>query len=276
MMERQLLARGRTAELFTWQDGQVLKLFYDWCPAYWVDNEALINRKLLSTGLPIPGLIDRIQVDGRQGLVFERVNGATMIQVMSAKPWLLVRLARQLAELHLEMHQHSAPFLTPLRDDLRWSITQSGHLSSEQKTAVLAALDKLPDGDRLCHYDFHPDQVLLTARGPVIIDWMTGRQGHPAADVARSALIFSIGRPPALSRLQIMLFGFIQASFQRAYLQRYLALSSMVDDTEVSGWMLPIAAARLNENIPHEVPYLLRFIRDGLRSHETGTAKRSR
>jgi len=35
----QMIARGRTAEIFLWQDNQVLKLFLDWCPAHWIEQE---------------------------------------------------------------------------------------------------------------------------------------------------------------------------------------------------------------------------------------------
>jgi len=32
LTSRPLIAQGRTAEVYAWQDNQVLKLFYAWCP----------------------------------------------------------------------------------------------------------------------------------------------------------------------------------------------------------------------------------------------------
>jgi aminoglycoside phosphotransferase (APT) family kinase protein len=49
----------------------------------------------------------------------------------------------------------------------------------------------MPDkpGDRLVHLDLHPANVMLEARGPVVIDWRNSGQGRPEFDVAVSALI---------------------------------------------------------------------------------------
>ncbi|MGA9349675.1 MAG: aminoglycoside phosphotransferase family protein, partial [Anaerolineae bacterium] len=51
------IATGRTAEVYAWQDGQVLKLDRDWCPRAWVDYELRIARIVDAAGLaaPVPG-----------------------------------------------------------------------------------------------------------------------------------------------------------------------------------------------------------------------------
>lgn len=50
--------------------------------------------------------------------------------------------------------------------------------------------------------DFHPDNVLLAARGPVIIDWPDATRGQPLADVARTSLLLRLGGlPPGWPRL---------------------------------------------------------------------------
>ncbi|TMA37195.1 MAG: aminoglycoside phosphotransferase family protein, partial [Deltaproteobacteria bacterium] len=43
-------------------------------------------------------------------------------------------------------------------------------------------LETLPDGDQLCHGDMHPGNIMLSRRGPMVIDWTNARRGHPAAD----------------------------------------------------------------------------------------------
>ena len=44
-------------------------------------------------------------------------------------------------------------------------------------------------GGRLLHVDLHPDNVLLSSRGPVVIDWANARAGNPAFDVAMTWVI---------------------------------------------------------------------------------------
>jgi aminoglycoside phosphotransferase (APT) family kinase protein len=127
---------------------------------------------------------------------------------------------------------------------------------------VLTLLSSLPDGQNVCHGDFHPGNVLLTDQGPVVIDWMTACSGSPWADVARSSLILQVGAKAAGRQVHPILRIFIKL-FHRLYLQRYLALAS---SPRVDGerWMPVIAAARLNENIIPERDALIKTIQKGL------------
>jgi Ser/Thr protein kinase RdoA (MazF antagonist) len=99
-------------------------------------------------------------------------------------------VARQLAELHFKMHNIVAPpGLRLQREQIESGIRMDANLPDATKDRVRRYLAELPDGEVLCHGDFHPDNVLLTARGPVIIDWMTGTRGYPLADVACTRLL---------------------------------------------------------------------------------------
>ncbi|WP_017241230.1 phosphotransferase [Streptomyces sp. SS] len=55
---------------------------------------------------------------------------------------------------------------------------------------LLARLHALP-GTPLVHLDLHPGNVVLTTRGPVVIDWQTAEEGPPGLDRAMSALILA-------------------------------------------------------------------------------------
>ena len=41
----------------------------------------------------------------------------------------------------------------------------------------------------MLHLDFHPDNIMLTADGPMVFDWPNAALGPPAADVAMAWLI---------------------------------------------------------------------------------------
>jgi aminoglycoside phosphotransferase (APT) family kinase protein len=45
------------------------------------------------------------------------------------------------------------------------------------------------EGEWLLHLDLHSDNVLLSRRGPVVIDWTNARAGDPALDVALTWVI---------------------------------------------------------------------------------------
>ena len=255
-----LLAQGRTGELYEWQDGQVLKLFFDWCPQDWAAREILVNRQLLTSDAPVPKLIDVAQIDGRQGLIFERADGPTLLHVARTQPWLLIKVAHLLAELHTRIHKLQVTGLVSVRAQLKATIGSVGQLTRPQKEAIIQKLDQLPDGNTLCHFDFHPDQVILTSKGPLIIDWMTAHRGPPAADVARSSIILSMGRAPVANPLQRALMSVGQGLYHHLYLRRYLTLNPGVSVAQVQAWMVPVAAGRLNENIENEKRRLVRFV----------------
>ena len=105
----QPIAYGRTAEIYPWQEGQVLKLFHDWFDFEDVKHEARIVRVLHNSGLPVPDVGDIIHVNDRNGLVYQRVDGEPMWNVLSRKPWRLFHYAQRGAELHAEMHTSNIP-----------------------------------------------------------------------------------------------------------------------------------------------------------------------
>lgn len=69
-------------------------------------------------------------------------------------------------------------------------------MSTDTKRTVLAVLGEMPDDERLCHGNFHPDNVLMTLQGPVIIGWMDATRGSPLVDIARTSLLLSMGDLP--------------------------------------------------------------------------------
>jgi aminoglycoside phosphotransferase (APT) family kinase protein len=53
-------------------------------------------------------------------------------------------------------------------------------------------LHRIPFGTAsLVHFDLHPDNVLMSPSGPVVIDWTNAHGGDPASDVAMTWLILA-------------------------------------------------------------------------------------
>ena len=269
-LKGELIARGRTADVYAWGERQALKLFYDWVPAEWVRHEEKIGRFIAAVPLPTPKLIDAVSLDGRLGILYERIEGVSMLSLVSSQPWRISALARQFAGLHAEVHGQRGDGLSPLRPSLEGSIERVDVLAEEEKQAIIQALNRLPDGTALCHFDFHPGQVMMTPRGPAIIDWMTAMQGDPLADVARTAVLLTFGEVPHAGWLVRTLTNTVKGAFLRSYLRRYLELHPGVTRAQVEAWMLPVAAARLQEDIPGEREPILKYIREALEGQTPG------
>ena len=98
------IARGFTAEIYAWKEGWILKLFNQGISRAAVEHEANKTRIVHATGLPVPAVGEIIEIEGRFGMELERVDGISMLDALTQSPWKYPALARQLAELHVEMH----------------------------------------------------------------------------------------------------------------------------------------------------------------------------
>ena len=256
------VAHGRTAEIYLWDDQHVLKLYRDWCPPGWADYESKVAHSIYEAGIPSPEPGEVLDVNGRRGLIYERLEGVSMLQDLNARPRILLKHARTLAELQVQINQKSIHGLPSYKDRLRYDISNSAHLSPALRERALAALEALPNGENVCHGDFHPGNVILTDSGPIVIDWMTVCSGSRWTDVARTNLLLSIG-PKGAGKLVSPLLRMAIRLYHWIYLRRYHAL---IPDTNLESdhWAPIIAAARLNEDITPEREALIKIVKEGL------------
>ena len=258
-----MIAQGRTAEIFAWKDDQILKLYLEGFPSADVEREAKTSMAVHKAGLPAPAIEGIVEVEGRLGIVFERVKGSSMGNVLEKKPWKLFRLARDMAGLHAMMHSCELAELPSRRERLEVRIQAVVVLPTNTKEAVLKVLSQLPDGNAVCHGDFYVDNIMMSTRDPIIIDWFGAARGNPLADVARTWL---------LNRLAYVKAGIperwtippMRALFHSVYLRRYLQIRPGSRE-QIATWLLPLMAARLAENVPGEEERFLKLIEASLR-----------
>ncbi len=253
--DAQLIARGRTAEVYALNDTQVLKLFFGPQQRGAAAYEADIARRVQATGYPAPAIGESVTIGDRPGILYARVDGIPFVAQVLAQPERAREYARWMAEFHAQMHAHPAVGLPRMRERLETKIQTATPLPPEWKTIALETLARLPEGDRLCHGDFHPNNILMTAHDPVVIDWMDASCGHPHGDLARTLYLLERSAvPPDLPDITQL-----RRVFCQAYLQRYGELNR-IDQECHHDWMLVIAAARLSEDIPEEQADLLAWI----------------
>ena len=190
------IAMGRTAEVYAWEPGQILKLFRSPNERPLMEMEGRISRLVETVGLPVPRFYGETEVAGRPGLVYQRLEGGSLLHELTARPWRVPQAARMLARLHVSLHRTSGTGLTSLPERLAQRIRSVDVLPPSLRAVALVLLKELPQGESLCHGDFHPDNILVTPRGPVIIDWADATRGRSLADVARTSLLLQIGSPP--------------------------------------------------------------------------------
>jgi hypothetical protein len=199
-------------------------------------------------------------MDGRYGLVLERLEGRDMLSILEKRPWRMLDLARSLAEAHVLIHGVEAPADLPDLKELLAARIGAGVEDPSLRDFARGVLEPLPAGTRLCHGDFHPGNVLCGQRVSVI-DWSNATRGVPEADYARTALLIGRGDPPpGMSRLFRTLVLAGRSIFARAYARNYRRRAPG-PFRDVRAWEIAHAAARLAEGIEAETSMLIGFLK---------------
>jgi aminoglycoside phosphotransferase (APT) family kinase protein len=182
-----LLASGRDAEIFELTPTTVLRRARS---GRSISQEARIMEYVAERGYPVPR-VDEVRNDGTE-IVMERIEGPMMLDAIMRKPQSFLRGASMLADLHDQLHEIEAP---------RW-------------------LDGFDHGDRVLHLDLHPLNVLMSQRGPVVIDWTNARRGEPLTDAALTYVLLVGPRMPA-PWLVAQLLQPVRQILARSFTKRY-------------------------------------------------------
>jgi tRNA A-37 threonylcarbamoyl transferase component Bud32 len=160
-----LIAAGRDADIFEYRKGTVLRRSRNGRSQI---LEARTMEFVRSSGYPVPEVFE-VGDDGID-LVMERISGLTMLETASNRPWKLRGFGRDLAELHVSLHNLTAPdWMTVL---------------------------PFGPGDRVLHLDLHPLNIILSNNGPVVIDWTNASRGDPLVDVAATWVLLASRNVP--------------------------------------------------------------------------------
>ncbi len=218
-----LIASGRAADVYSYGDRLVLRRYrQDHDNLY----EAAVMQHVAAHGFPVPEVVE---AQGRD-LVMERLDGTTMLTDLQKHPWRILRYAKICADLLHRLHAiPAAPWFT------------RRHAS----------------GDVTVHLDLHPDNVMMTSRGPVVIDWSNGGRGDGDAEVADLWLVLSSADVPATGLDRViaqagrgLLVGRLLSHFDRDAIRRQLrlALANRSKDRN----MTSVELARMNALIEKE------------------------
>ncbi len=246
----QLIGEGNTAEVFAWKETEVLKLFREGFPKDGAEQEFRINREIEKYGIPMPRVIDMLEYEGRPAIIYERITGTSLLDLISRHPLRAVRYTKHMAKLQYEFHQVKAEALPSAKSELVRKIQRTKELPEKIKERILLRLEQLPEGEALYHGDYHPGNIMVASGRYVILDWMLGAGACPCADVARTLMLLKdAALPDTMPKAVKSLIRRMRNHLAGSYLKEYCRLSGR-DADEIRAWRLPIIAARLTEWIP--------------------------
>jgi len=238
----ELIGIGNTAKVYQWGKTEVLKLFYDQSSA---QVEAKNAEIIYNLNLRSPKFSGLVEYEGNIGIVYEKIDGPTMLWHIEPTAKSISYYAKLMANLQSEMHNVENQIVPNLKSEITNKVNTSHEISIHEKEVIIDKLNSLPDGNSICHYDFHPDNIIISPNGPIIIDWLNLLVGNQEADVTRTAMMIqSHSLPP--NAPSWLLNRELRDIFNKEYLSEYIKLNDMNDEF-LECWMIPTLAARIDE-----------------------------
>lgn len=169
-------------------------------------NEALNHARVEETDLNIPKIRSIEVVDGKWAIILDFIEGQTLQSLMDVNPEKEDEYLSQFVDLQLNVLSKSVPMLNKLKDKMQTKISLAD-LDATTRYDLHTRLDSMHTHTRLCHGDFNPSNIIITADGtPYIIDWAHATQGNSSADVARSYLLFCLAGKKELADKYLKLY----------------------------------------------------------------------
>lgn len=207
-------------------------------------NEALNHARVEETDLNVPKIRSIEVVDGKWAIILDYIEGETLQSLMDKHPAKEDEYLNLFVDLQRTVLSKKVPMLNKLKDKMNAKIS-SADLDATTRYELHTRLDSMPKHKNLCHGDFNPSNIIITADGtPYIIDWSHATQGNSSADVARSYLLFYLVGKENLA-------------------QKYLKLYCRKSDTAiqyVQRWIPIVAASRLVKAPESEREFLHKWI----------------
>ena len=180
------IGEGAWSDVHAWAPGQVVKLFKSGFVrrhSWW---EARMTRAVFAAGAPAPEVFDEVTLEGRFGVVLQRLDGPTLLQLSRSGAMTPEQTGAILATLAIAVHRTTPPpDVLSLHDTEAGSSRFSGGMLPKHiATGILTLIERLAPGDGLCHGDLHPGNVIITADGPRLIDWGGATRAPAGLDLA--------------------------------------------------------------------------------------------
>lgn len=175
-----LIATGNTAEVFDMEDGTVCKLFKQGYNKDSIQLEINNTKIINKTSLNTPKYFKQIEIEDRTGVIYSKIEGTSLLKESEncQTPEQITALLQDLTNLQKQLHTNTTTEGISFKDYLSFFNCKN--------------IDSLPEGNIICHGDFHPGNIIRTAENKlVLIDFMNVCRGPKEYDIARTYILLT-------------------------------------------------------------------------------------
>lgn len=202
-----IIGIGNTAVVYEYEEGKVLKLFYEGYPKEAVEREFYNAKAIEKMDFLKPKAYEIVFYEKRTGIVYDKAKGESLLDWVM-KTGDLKECAKYMAELHRSILRNEISNVLDYKEFLKSNIFNISSDDLNNREEVLKVLDKLPEGNTLCHGDFHPGNILILDGQAMVLDFMNICKGSFLYDVARTVFLVEYTPVPkeATDRERILKF----------------------------------------------------------------------
>lgn len=174
------IAVGGTSEIYEYGD-KIVKLYFN---KYTEDDVKYEYEKTLSAfsaGIPVPKIYEMIEINGRHGLVFERIQGITLNEKLYQNCTSKIKddivdekileeayeSIKVTARVLADVHKVKATLKYTVENALLYFTENNNYLTGYEKEQVIKIIYTLPKGESVCHGDPNPNNILFTGEIPI-------------------------------------------------------------------------------------------------------------
>lgn len=192
-----LIARGNTAEIYEYEEGQICKLFYPNYPSEYVAHEFYNATTAWYLGIRTPKAYKLIVEGERQGIVYDQIIGDVLsCKFSGTKESEIDSWMDRFVGLHKQIMQHHIDDAISYKDFLKMFATDE---------ATITKINALAEGNCFVHGDFHLENVMIDEdNNLVLIDMMNVCKGTKLYDVARTYFLLRHDKNLQIKYLELM------------------------------------------------------------------------
>lgn len=195
--ERILIGEGRMTRVYLWK-GYAYKCFQEDYPSDMIVYEKKIQDIISNTSLPV---VKYYESEFPHSIKMDYVKGITMMERINQGGY--DNWDQEFLSLFQAIHQVEGQNLPLLKPYLEEQISKLSFESGVKKTA-LTCLQELPEGNRVCHLDYHFLNLIYSEEKYFVIDWINAHCGNPILDAARAyVILYEFANPLAERFLEL-------------------------------------------------------------------------
>ncbi|WP_128895906.1 phosphotransferase family protein [Longirhabdus pacifica] len=243
--ENNIIGTGAQADVFLYEN-HIYKLYRKGYEKAAIFYEAAVTSLVQSNeNIRMAGVHEVLQIEDTYALRMDYIPGDTLQQLYEADKQSAARHINTLVTLQCQIQKKSVDLPLTLKHQLHDKILKSSQLDPLQKNKLIKMLEQLPDGNGLCHGDFHWGNIIINDNQLYVIDWIDATVGCVNADACKTYMLFLLH----------------ENNLAALYLTMYCAQSGQ-SKTDVLQWLPVLVGARFSDDIHEEEETLHTWLED--------------